>query len=97
MSVYAIGMKVMKGVTQPNQRPFWRIYFHAVDAEGKCVQFFGDLDQVANWVYVAGATVRRLEQLASDELMELPEGSWALLKRFFKAGKELRTILGRAK
>lgn len=70
MSVYAIGMKFMKGVPQPGQRPFWRIHFHAVDAKGKSVQLIDDIDQVAHWVYIEGAGVSRLEQLATEELME---------------------------
>src|SRR4051812_34693063 len=97
MSVYAIGMSFMKGVPQTGQRPFWRIYFHAVDAQGKSVQFFDDIDQVAHWVYVEGAGVSRLEHLATDELMELPDGWWTLLERYLAAGAELRAVLRKAR
>lgn len=97
MSVYAIGMSFIKGVPQPNERPFWRIYFHAVDSQGKSAEFFEDLDQVAHWLYVEGAGVSRLEQLATDELMELPDRWWALLECYLAAGIELRTVHGRAK
>jgi len=95
MGVYAIGMTFTKGVPQPGQRPFWRIYFQAVDAKGGSVQFFSDIDQVAHWVYIEGAGVSRLGQLATDELMELPDGWWALLERYLVAGLELRTALNR--
>lgn len=97
MSVYGIGMTFIKGMPQPGQRPFWRICFHAVDSNGNSVQFFDDIDQVAYWVYVEGAGVSRLEQLASDELMELPEGWWNLLERYLAAGIELRAVLSKAK
>ena len=93
MSVYAIGMTFTKGVPQPGQRPFWRICFHAVDAKGESVQFFDDIDQVAHWVYIEGAGVSRLEQLANQELMELPDGWWALLERYLAAGTELRAAI----
>lgn len=97
MAVYAIGMTFTKGVPLPGQRPFWRIFFHAVDAKGSSVQFFDDIDQVAHWVYIEGAGVSRLEQLATDELMELPEGWWVLLERYLAAGSELRAALDKAK
>jgi len=95
MSVYAIGMTFTKGVPQPGQRPFWRIYFHAVDAKGESVQVFDDIDQVAHWVYIEGAGVSRLEQLATNELMELPDGWWALLDCYLAAVLDLRTALDR--
>jgi hypothetical protein len=88
-------MTFMKGVPQPGQRPFWRIYFHAVNANGESVQFFDDIDELAHWVYVKGTGVSRLGQLATDEFMELPNGWWALLERYLSAGAELRTATGK--
>jgi hypothetical protein len=97
MSVYAIGMKFMRGVPQPGQRPFWRIYFHAVDANGESVQFFDDMDEVARWLYIEGAGVSRLEHLASPELMELPDGWWVLLEQYLAAGAYLRVAVKKGK
>lgn len=97
MSVYAVGMKFTKGVPQSGQHPFWRIYFHAVDSSGKSVQFFDDIEQVAHWVHVEGAGVSRLEHLATAELMELPDGWWALLECHLAAGIKLSAVLSRAK
>ena len=83
-------MKFVKGVPKPGQHPFWRIYFHAVDDEGMSVQFFDDVNQVAHWVYVEGADVCRLENLATEERMELPDGWWTLLERYLVAGHHER-------
>jgi hypothetical protein len=90
-------MKFMKGVPQPGQRPFWRIYFHAVDAHGQSVQFFDDIEDVARWVYIEGAGVCRLEHLATAELMELPDPWWVLLEQYLAAGAALRLAVKKGK
>jgi hypothetical protein len=45
----------------------------------------------------AGPGVSRLEQLATDELMDIPDGWWALLERYLAAGDRTASRIDKEK